>query len=148
MKDSLRITISVLTIFTIIELVFINQHVLWWLFDAIAIISCILGYFFFKIEPNNRSKHWQSAIVRTSTVLVLLNIVAIILIGISITLYPYLDNRTPTSFIVGYNCGLFGWILGKYRQDESVKKPLNGRGDDARLERLNDPPWKQMKLDG
>ena len=108
---------------------------------------CILGYFFFKIEPNNKSEYLQSTIVKQSVILVLFNIVAIILIGISTTLYPYLDMRTPTSFLVGYNFGLFGWILGKSRQDEKMKKSLNGSSEDAKLGRLDNPPRKQMKLD-
>lgn len=33
------------------------------------------------------------------------------------------------------------------RQDGRMKKPLNGRGEDAKLDRLDNPPWKQMKLD-
>jgi hypothetical protein len=31
-------------------------------------------------------------------------------------------------------------------QDGRMKRPLNGRGDDAKLDRLENPPWKQGRL--
>jgi 5-methylcytosine-specific restriction endonuclease McrA len=33
------------------------------------------------------------------------------------------------------------------RQEGRMKPPINGRGEDARLDRLENPPWKQMRLD-